>query len=74
MIKEIFIVKDFEKSETEIETCESIEDMKYPQEYENGGMIILDDLSEREMKDPSVKAMFRRSIHNNLSIFIIRQD
>ena len=47
--------------------------MKYPQEYD-GGIIILDDLKEREMSDPRVQAMFKRSRHNNLSIFIISQD
>ena len=47
--------------------------MKLPQEYEDGGKIILDDLNEREMNDPHVQAMFKRSNHNNLSIFIISQ-
>ena len=36
--------------------------------------MILDDLNEREMNDPRVKAMFKRSRHNSLSIFIISQD
>ena len=66
--------KDFEKSDTEIETCESIEELKFPQEFEDGGLIILDDLNEKELNDPRVQAMFKRSIHNNLSIFIISQD
>ena len=35
--------KDFEKSEREIETYESIEEFKFPQEYEDEGVIILDD-------------------------------
>ena len=48
--------------------------MKFSQEYEDGGIIILDDLNEKEMIDPRVQAMFRRSRHNNLSIFIISQD
>ena len=66
--------KDFEKSNTEIETYESIEELKFPQEYEVGGVIILDDLNEKEMNDPRVRAMFKRSRHSNLSIFIISQD
>ena len=66
--------KDFEKSDTEIETYDSIEELKFPQEYEDGGIIILDDLNEKEMNDPRVQAMFKRSRHNNLSIFIISQD
>ena len=73
-IEEIVNNKDFEKSDTELETYESIEELKYPQQYDNGGIIILDDLNEKEMKDPRVQAMFKRSRHNNLSIFIISQD
>ena len=48
--------------------------MKFPQEYDDGGIIILDDLNEKEMNDPRVHAMFKRSRHNNLSSFIISQD
>ena len=48
--------------------------MKFPQEYDDGGIIILDDLNEKEMYDPRVQAMFKRSRNNNLSIFIISQD
>ena len=74
VIEEIFDNRDFEKSDTEIETYESIEELKFPQEYDDGGIIILDDLNEKEMKDPRVQAMFKRSRHNNLSIFRISQD
>ena len=51
-----------------------MEELKYPKEYEDGGIIILDNLNENEMKDPRVLAMFKRSRHNNLLIFIISQD
>ena len=34
--------------------------LKFPQGYENGGIIILDDLNEREMNDARVEAMFKR--------------
>ena len=64
----------FEKSDTELESYESIEQLNYPQEYDDGGIIILDDLNEKEMNDPRVQAMFKRSRHFNLSIFIISQD
>ena len=74
IIEEIVNNKDFQKSNTEIETYESIEELTFPQEYEDGGIIILDDLNEKEMNDPRVQAMFKRSRHNNLSIFIISQD
>ena len=72
--EEIVNNKDFEKSNTEIETFDNIEDLKYPQEYENNSNIILDDLNQKEMGNPRVQAMFKRSRHNNLSIFIISQD
>ena len=75
VIDEIVNNKDFEKSDTEIDTYESIEELKFPQEYDDGGgIIILDDLNEKEMNDPRVQAVFKRSRHNNLSIFIISQD
>ena len=74
-IEEIIVInKDFQKSDTEIETFESIDELKFPQEYENNSIIILDDLNQKEMDDPRVQAMFKRSRHNNLSIFIIGQD
>ena len=72
--EEIVKNKDFKKSDTEIETYESIEDLKFRQEYENNCIIILDDINQKEMDDIRVQAMFKRSRHNNLSIFIIRQD
>ena len=74
VIEEIVNSKDFEKSNTEIETYESIEDLKFPQDYEINSIIILDDLTQKEMDDLRVQAMFKRSRHNNLSIFIISQD
>ena len=45
--------------------------LKIPQQYDDGGIFILDDFNETEMNDPRVQAMFKRSRHNNLSIFII---
>ena len=74
VIEQIVNNKDFKKSDTEIETFESIEDLKFPQDYENNSIIILDDLNQKEMDDPRVQAMFKRSRHNNLSIFTISQD
>ena len=74
VIEEIVNIEDFEKSDTEIETYESIEEIKIPQEYDDGGIIILDDLNEKKLNDPRVQAMFKRSRHDNLSIFIISQD
>ena len=74
VIEETVNNKDFQKSDTEIETFDNIEELKYPQEYENNSIIILDDLNQKEMDDPRVQAMFKRSRHDNLSIFIISQD
>ena len=74
VIEAIVNNKDFEKSNTEIETYEKVKELKFPQEYDDGGIIILDDLNEKEMNDPRVQAMFKRPRHNDLSIFIISQD
>ena len=74
VIVDIVNIKDFQKSDTEVETNEYIEQLKFPQEYDHGGIIILDDINEKEMNDPRIQAMFKRSRHNNLSIFIISQD
>ena len=57
-----------------METYESIEELKYPQEYDDGNIVILDDLKEKEMNDPRVQAMFKRSRRNTLSIIIISHD
>ena len=57
-----------------METYESIEELKFPQDCEDGDIIIPDDLNGKEMNDPRVQAIFKRSRHNRLSIFIIRQD
>ena len=74
VIEEIVKNKDFEKSVTQIETFDNIEDLKFPQEYENNSIIILDDLNEKEINNEKIQAMFKRGRHNNLSIFIISQD
>ena len=74
LIDELVNNKDFEKSDIEIESFDNIQEMKVPQDYENNSIIILDDLDQKEMDDPRVQAMFKRSRHNNLSIFIISQD
>ena len=48
VIEEIVNNKDFEKSDTEIKTYESIEELKFPQEYENNSILILDDLKQKK--------------------------
>ena len=74
VIQEIVDNKDFEKSNTEIETFDNIEELRYLQEYENNSIIILDDLNEKEINNDKKQSMFKRGRHNNLSIFIISQD
>ena len=69
VIDEMVYNKVFEKSDTEVETYDSIEELKYPQEYDDGGIIILDDLNQTETNNPRAQAMFKRSCHINLSIF-----
>ena len=53
LIEEIVNNEDFEKSDTEIETYESIEEVKFPQEYNDGAIIILDDLNEKKERSSS---------------------
>ena len=63
---EIVNRKDFEKSETEIESYDNIEELKFPQEYDYNQTIafILDDLSEKEKNNPKVESLFKRWRHN----------
>ena len=59
VIDEVVNSKDLAKSDTEIQTHESIEKLKHPQQYNDGGIIIFDDLNEKEMNDPHVQARFK---------------
>ena len=51
IIDEIVNEKVFEKSETEIQTFEPIEELKYPQGYDSKFQIVilLDDLNEKQI-------------------------
>ena len=55
-IDEIVNDKDFQESDTEIEACESIEELKYPQECNSNQSILitLDDLKKKEKEDSRV--------------------
>ena len=66
--------KDFQKSDCEKETYDKIEELKFPQEYENNSIVILNDINEKGINKDKIQAMFKRGRHNNLSIFIISQD
>ena len=74
--EEIVNHKDFEKSDKEIESFGSIEEIKYPQEYVSDEPvdIILDDLYEKEMNNSRVQAMFKWFRHNSISTFILSQE
>ena len=74
VIEEIVNNKDFQKSDTEIETFDNIDELKFPQEYEKNSIIMLDDLNEKEINNDKIQAMFKRGRHNQLSIFINSQD
>ena len=51
--------KDFERFDTEIQTYECLEELRYPQKHENDAIIILNDFFEKEMEVPAVQAMFK---------------
>ena len=51
-----------------------MEELRFPQEYENNTIIVLHDINQKEIDDPRVQAMFKRSRYKNLPIFIISQD
>ena len=74
VIDELVNNKDVEKSDTEIQTYDNIDELKFPQEYENNSIIILDDLNRKEMDDPRVQAIFKRSRHSQLILIIITQE
>ena len=74
-IENLLADENFDPSEIEISVIENIEELKYPQEYTGEStVIILDNLDEKEMNDQRVQALFKRSRHNNISVFIITQD
>ena len=74
VIDELCNDTDFQKSHTEIETYESIEELKFFQDNVDGGSIILDDFNEKEVIAPRVQATFKRSRRNSSSLFLISQD
>ena len=65
MFEEIVNNKDFEKSDTGKETYDNIEELKFPQEYENISIIILGVLNEKENNTDQIQAMFKRGQHKN---------
>ena len=74
VIEELVNNKDFQKSDNEIETFDSIEEIRFPQDYENNSIILLDDLNDKEINNDKIQVMFKRGRHYNLSILLISQD
>ena len=74
VIDEVNFHEASEKSDIETGTFDWIEELKYPQEHENECIIILDALGEKEFNDSRVQALFKRSKHKNLTLFLISQD
>ena len=74
VIEELVYNKDFEKSNTEIETYEPIEKPRFRQDYESNSIIMLDNLNEKEINNDKIHAIFKRGRHNILYLFIISQD
>ena len=72
--EEIVIIEAFGKSDTEIEIYETTEELKFPQEYEDGGIVTLDDSSEKDLNNPRIQTIFHRSRHKNLSFFMVSQN
>ena len=65
-----------QRSQIEVKTYESLEDLKFPQEFDSDFPIvsILYDWKEKQNSDPRVQAMLQRSKHSNISIFILSRD
>ena len=59
VIEEIVNDKNFENSDCERETYESIEELKFPQDYDNGGIKILYHLDGKKMNNPRIQVMFK---------------
>ena len=59
VFEEVVSNEDFEKSDTERETYDSIEEIKYQQEYENISTNILEDLNEKEINNDKIQTMFK---------------
>ena len=75
VIEEIVNNKDFEKSNTEIETYESIEDLKFPQEHESNSIIILDDINQKKLMILEFKRCLRdQDIINDLFLYFYNKS
>ena len=60
VIDEIFNHKGLKKSDIQIEICDDIQELKYPEEHEDNGVKILGDLVQKELKDSKVQEFLRK--------------
>ena len=58
VIGEVVNKKNFEKSETELESHYNIEELNFPQKYDSIQPIIItfDDINEKEINDPLLRS------------------
>ena len=72
MFEEIGIEENFVKSELQIETHQSKEELKYPQEFDSDFLIVttIDDLGGKLKNDPRLLAMFKCLSHRKVSLFM----
>ena len=63
VIEEIVNNKDFGRSDTELETFDSIEEIRFPQDYENNSISILD-----EMKKKLLMIKYKRRLNEDVII------
>ena len=70
VIEDIVNNKDFEKSVIEIETFDNIEELRYPQEYENNSINILDDLNEKEINNV-IMIKYKRCLNEDVVIIYL---
>ena len=76
IIEEIVNHENLEKSETEVDIFEAIEELRYPQDFNSDSavVIILNGINQKEIIDSRIQPMFKRSRHNNISVLIFSQE
>ena len=74
LIEEIVNDKIFEKLEREIETFETKDETKYPQNYKSDCLIFINIVELNELDKKILQALFRRSRHNYMSILTFSQE
>ena len=75
-IKELVEDENFEPSPVVMESYPSIDELMMPEDYDETlkSVIILDDLTEKELQDKRVQSLLKRARHNGINVFVISQD